>query len=313
VSSNAADADSNTQTDTTGDVAIPSAIVSTGTDELSEVVPPTSNEPRSFVPPVDASVSEFSVAGDDLVAKKNKEQAEEIHRQLEKIDRLHANIAYLSGQLYEKGSKDEDSKEGGKDAKIAQLLQEGGTLSKTEEKLRGDIKYLRIRLNEEKQTSEGVSKKLDKLDGELRNLRITVQTAEAREKSANDRLNSLHDVERELGNVKLEKAEAMKEMHGISVHLEEAEQRAEDAEKRAQSNKLEEQNKVISDLNDQISDSKIERKLLEDRHKAEVKELKADHARQLEQSNLSNLELKAEIQVSGSNHRLHQHLTCIEH
>jgi chromosome segregation ATPase len=265
---------------------------------LSEVVPPTSNEPGPSVVPVDASATDAgSVAGDELTVK-NKEQAEEIHRQLEKIDRLHANIAYLSGQLYEKGSKDADNKEGGKDAKIAQLLQEGGTLSKVEEKLRGDIKYLRIRLNEEKQTNEGVSKKLDKLDGEMRNLKIVVQTAEAREKAANDRLNSLHDVERELSNVKLEKAEAMKEMQGLGVLLEEAEQRAEDAEKKAQSNKLEEQKKVISDLNDQISDSKIERKLLEDRHKAELKELKDDHTRQLEQSNLSNLELKTEIQVS---------------
>jgi TATA element modulatory factor len=266
-----------------------------------DVVQPTeiSREPE---PVIEASYS------DPEAAQKIKQQADEIHQQLEKIDRLHANIAYLSAQLYDNASataaaaKDgsDEKKEADKNVKIAQLLDEGGKLSKTEEKLRGDVKYLRMRLAEEKKDNADLTKSLEKAESDIRDLRISIQSAESREKSANDRINTLSSKERELETLRSEKADTTKEIQRLRRLLDEAERRADDADKQAQSKRLEEQMRVIAELNDELSNSRIEKRLVEDRVKSEMKDIKEEHNRQLEKSRISELELKAEIQVGAA-------------
>jgi hypothetical protein len=242
---------------------------------------------------------------DQEAAQKVKEQAEEIHQHLEKIDRLHANVAYLSTQLYDTASstaataKDGsiEKKELDKDVKIAQLLEEGGKLSKIEEKLRVDLKYLRSRLQEEKGINGDLSKRLEKAENEIRDLRIAAQSTESREKAANDRLGALSAVERELESVKLEKSDALKEVHRFRKLLEDAERRADDADRQAQSKKLQEQMRIVAELNDELSNARIEKRLVEDRVKSEMQDIKEEHSRQLEKAKVSDIELKAEVQV----------------
>jgi hypothetical protein len=242
---------------------------------------------------------------DTETAQKIKDQADEIHQQLEKIDRLHANIAYLSSQLYDNASattvttKDGsvEKKEADKDVKIAQLLEEGGKLSKIEEKLRVDIKYLRSRLQEEKKNNADLTKRLEKAESDIRDLRITIQSTESREKVANDRLSTLSSVERELETVRSEKSDAVKESQQLRKLLEDAERRADDADRQAQSKKLEEQTRVVAELNDELSNARIEKRLVEDRIKSEMQDIKDEYNRRLEKARVSEIELKAEIQV----------------
>lgn len=266
-----------------------------------------SRDSLDVVPPTETAADTGVTAADidPDVAQKLKDQAEEIHTQLEKIDRLHASIAYLSSQLYKNASaaagqaKDgPESKETDKDMKIAQLLQEGGKLSKTEEKLRTDTKYLRTRLQEEKKINAETNKRLEKAENDIRDLRIAMQSSEAREKSANDKVNSLSSTERELATVRSEKADALSEAKRLRAQLDEADRRLDDADKQAHSSKLEEQMRVIAELNDELSNSRIEKRLVEDRVKTEMKMIKEEHNQRLEQVKIAEIEQKAEIHVS---------------
>jgi chromosome segregation ATPase len=290
---------------------------STSDPAISAAVQPSSDstrlsqdavQPTEVIADADAAIIDDSYTETDA-AQKIKEQAEEIHLQLEKIDRLHANIAYLSSQLYDNASAtaaaaksgSEEKKEADKDAKIAQLLDEGGKLSKTEEKLRGDIKYLRSRLQDEKKSALDVSKRLEKAENEIQDLRIAMQSSEAREKAAYERISGLSNVERELETLRLEKSEAQKETEQLRKALQEAERRADDADNQAQSKRLEQQMRLVSELNDELSNVRIEKRLIEDRVKSEMKDIKEEHGRQAEKAKISEMELKTEIQVSFGN------------
>jgi TATA element modulatory factor len=269
-------------------------------------------QPTEVVADADTTVTD-NFYTESEAAQKIKEQAEEIHLQLEKIDRLHANIAYLSSQLYDNASAtvaaaksgSQEKNEADKDVKIAQLLEEGGKLSKTEEKLRGDIKYLRSRLQDEKKSSLDVTKRLEKAENEIRDLRIAIQSSETREKVASERIVALSSVERELETLRSEKNEAQKESEQLRRALQEAERRADDADKQAQSQKLDQQMRLVSELNDELSNARIEKRLIEDRVKSEMKDIKEEHNRQIEKAKISEVELKAEIQVCRSIKSLH--------
>jgi TATA element modulatory factor len=287
----------------------------TGTSDpaISAAVQPSSDstrlsqdavQPTELIADADAAIIDNSYTETEA-AQKIKEQAEEIHLQLEKIDRLHANIAYLSSQLYDNASAtaaaaksgSEEKKEADKNAKIAQLLEEGGKLSKTEEKLRGDIKYLRSRLQDEKKSVLDVTKRLEKAESEIQDLRIAAQSSEAREKAAYERISGLSNVERELETLRSEKNEAQKEIEQLRKALQEAERRADDADNQAQSKRLEQQMRLVSELNDELSNVRIEKRLIEDRVKSEMKDIKEEHGRQVEKAKISEMELKTEIQV----------------
>jgi hypothetical protein len=63
---------------------------------------------------------------------------------------------------------------------------------------------------------------------------------------------------------------------------------------------VEEQKRALADLNDDLANARLEKRLAEDRGKAEVKQLKEDALRQQDKAQLAELELRSEIQVCHS-------------
>jgi hypothetical protein len=232
----------------------------------------------------------------------------EMHEYLEKIDALHSKIAYLTTELHANATSTADAaapaslekKCAEQDAKIAQLIREGEKLSHDQLKAHNAIKSLRLRIQEQDKAALELRRKSDKADQENRDLREKLRSAENREKRANDRANELFTAEKSLALVSSERDDGLKQIEEMKKQVQDAERRADEAEKNAKSGRAEQHARTIADLQDDLSNARIEKKLLEDRVKSEMIEIKEAYNRQLETSKMSELELRAEVQVSSS-------------
>ncbi|QDS74222.1 hypothetical protein FKW77_002538 [Venturia effusa] len=242
---------------------------------------------------------------------------EELHAHLERIDALQSKLVYLASQTSAAAREAASSAPSGstekklaeQEEKIAQLLEEGQKLSKTEMKHMTAIKKLRQRIQEEEKEKFELKRRLQKTEQEWIDQRDRLRILEERDKAAQERLKSLPKIEQEVDILKRDKETSDREVSELKKQLVESERRAEDAEKRAQTDKLEDQMRVVAELNDELSNARIEKKLVEDRGKAEVKKVQeeaarqADKAKQLEselRNDVQNLETKLELLRSKS-------------
>jgi TATA element modulatory factor len=240
------------------------------------------------------------------IARIKAEHASELHEYLEKIDALHAKVAYLSGQKLTEANAEIEAnaddvakqKAAEQEVKIAQLMQEGEKLSRTEMKHLTAIKKLRSRLQDEEKSSTDLRKRLERSEAEARDLRESLRATEAREKAADERNAGYVETQRQLESVKLERQDARREIQDLRRQLDESEKRADEAVKKAQTEKVEEQRRIITDLQDDLSNSRLEKRLVEDRVKKEMTSIKEEYGRQLDMAKLSEMELKSELQVS---------------
>ena len=230
---------------------------------------------------------------------------EELHAHLERIDALQAKLEYMAKQATAAAKEAATSAPAGSlEKKLAEqeernalLLEQGNKLSKNEIKQRGAIMKLRQRVQEEEKVKAELKRKLLSSEEERSDLRDRLRIVEEREKAAHARLKDLIKLEVELDSVKRERDDAQLDVGSLKKQLAAAEKRAEEAEQRAQTEKLEEQKRIVADLNDDLTNARLEKRLAEDRAKAEAKQLREDAARQQEKSHLAELELRSEIQV----------------
>lgn len=231
---------------------------------------------------------------------------EELHAHLERIDALQAKLAYLASQTSAAAREAASSAPSGstekklaeKEEKIAQLLEEGQKLSKTEMKHMTAIKKMRQRMQEEEKDKAELKRRLHKTEQEWMDQRDRLRILEERDKAAQERLKTLSKLEQEVDLLKREKETSDRGMAALRKQLLESERRAEDAERRAQSDKLEDQMRVVAELNDELSNARIEKKLVEERGKAEVKKVQEESSRQAEKAKQLELELRNDVQVS---------------
>jgi hypothetical protein len=235
----------------------------------------------------------------------NRNYQEELHAYLERIDALQSKLAYLASQASTAAKEAASSAVPGsleqrlaeQEEKNAQLLEEGNKLSKNEIKQRGAIMKLRQRVQEEEKGSVELKRKLVTLEQDKEDFKERLRIIEEKERAAQTRLKGVPKLEVELDSARRERDNATREASSLKKQLVDAERRVESAEKRAQTDKLEEQMRVVAELNDELSNARIEKRLVEDRGKAELKQLKEDAARQQDKSKLAELELRSEIQV----------------
>lgn len=233
---------------------------------------------------------------------------EELHAHLERIDALQAKLAYLASQTSAAAREAASSAPSGstekklaeQEEKIAQLLEEGQKLSKTEMKHMTAIKKMRQRMQEEEKDKAELKRRLHKTEQEWTDQRDRLRILEERDKAAQERLKILPKLEQEVESLKREKETSDREALELRKQLVESERRAEDAERRAQTDKLEDQMRVVAELNDELSNARIEKRLVEDRGKAEVKKVQEESARQAEKARQLELELRNDVQVSLS-------------
>jgi hypothetical protein len=231
---------------------------------------------------------------------------EELHAHLERIDALQSKLAYLASQTSAAAREAASSAPSGstekklaeQEVKIAQLLEEGQKLSKTEMKHMSAIKKMRQRIQEEEKDKADLKRRLTKTEQEWADQRDRLRILEERDRAAQERLKVLPKLEQEVGMLKWEKETSDREVSELRKQLAESERRAEDAERRAQTDKLEDQMKVVAELNDELSNARIEKRLVEDRGKAEIKKVQEEASRQAGKSRLLELELRNDVQVS---------------
>jgi chromosome segregation ATPase len=239
-----------------------------------------------------------------LESQRDDEQSETLEY-LERIDGLHAKIAYLSSQLSEnaaaEASKAPDSSPEKKIAeqneKIAQLLQEGEKLSRNEVRHREALKKLRSRLQEEEKKSVELRARLEKAEADVRDLREFGRVADAKEKALNDKISSLLVSQRSLDATISERDSLSEEVRDLGKRLDDSEQRAHEADKKGLSSKVEEQKGIIANLEEELANSRIEKRLVEDRVKSEMNEIKQLYNKELEKCRLTEKDLKSEVQV----------------
>jgi hypothetical protein len=236
----------------------------------------------------------------------NRNYQEELHVHLERIDALQSKLAYLASQTSAAAREAASSASSGstekklaeQEEKIAQLLEEGQKLSKTEMKHMTAIKKMRQRMQEDEKDKAELKRRLNKTEQEWSDQRDRLRILEERDRAAQERLKVLPKFEQEVDLLKREKDTSDREVLELRKQLAESERRAEDAERRAQTDKLEDQMKVVAELNDELSNARIEKRLIEDRGKAEVKKVHEESARQAEKARLLEAELRNDVQAS---------------
>lgn len=255
--------------------------------------------------PPGASPSPLSPHADEL-ARLREDHRTELHAHLERIDALQAKLSYLARQAAETASTTASALPTGnldrriaeKDAQIAELLDEGQALSKRELAQLSTIKKLRASRVEEEKASTALRQRLAKAESEREEAREWAKRAEAAEKAAGERMRALARIEREVDALKVEREGAVRTIEELRRRLEEAEARAEQAEKSAQTGTLEAEMKAARELRDEIEDLRIEKKVVEDRARAEVREVKEETNKQAEKARAKEMELRGEVAVS---------------
>ncbi|KAH0556807.1 hypothetical protein GP486_005406 [Trichoglossum hirsutum] len=230
---------------------------------------------------------------------------EEVHTYTERIDALESKLQYLARESAEHARKASSSAEGGslekklaeKDEKIASLMEEGQKLSKAELKLTNIIKKLRAKSAEDEKVASEVRKRLERAERDALEAKEKARRSMDAEKRANERLKALSVIEKEVDLLKIERDTNSELVARLQAQLAEAVSRAEHAETKVQTDALEAEKRLVLDLRDDITSAKIERELSEERHRAEVRELKERIEREKERAKMLELELRGEQSV----------------
>lgn len=241
------------------------------------------------------------------IQKERDEEAklrqQEMHEHMERIDALQSKLQYLARQAAETAKQAKGDAAGGslekklaeKDEQIALLMEEGQTLSKTELRLQNSLKQIRSKRAEDEKSTTELRKRLEKAEKAQQDAVSARQKANAKIKEQDDKLKIVAKIEKDVGELTREKEQSLELVRDLRQKLAEAVTRADEAEQRAQSHKLEAEKKKSADLQDELDNAKIERKLLEDRLKADLRDSKIETVKAREQSKLQEVELKSEI------------------
>ncbi|KAB2577366.1 TATA element modulatory factor 1 TATA binding protein [Lasiodiplodia theobromae] len=232
-----------------------------------------------------------------------KTHRDEITAHLERIDALQSKLKYLSGQAAsqaraaaneaEQGSLEQKLAE--KDEQIALLMEEGQTLSKKELNLSNSIKKFRAKIGQDEKTVIDLKKKLAKAETSISEATERAKRAEAVAKSAEQKVKQLEKIEKEASSLKLEREESTSTIADLKRQLNAANERAEAAERKAQNNAAAAEQKRVSELEEELADLKVEKKLAEERARAEARETREESTRQQERATVLEAELRSEI------------------
>ncbi|KAI9656832.1 MAG: hypothetical protein M1821_003471 [Bathelium mastoideum] len=235
--------------------------------------------------------------------KLRTEHREELNAHLERIDALQSKLTYLArstattaqNAVQSASSGSPEQKIAERDEKIAQLLEEGTKLSATEIKHLGIIKKLRSRVSEEDKAKDNLTKRLSKAESAFQEATERASRTEAELKVMGERMKRVSKLEGEVEALRAERDGHGTTMLKLQSQLEESRQQAEEAEKKVQSGAVEAKKRAADDLAEQLENARIEKKLLEERLRTEIRQAEESTKRKEEQAKISDMELKAEI------------------
>ncbi|MCJ1395182.1 hypothetical protein MMC18_008063 [Xylographa bjoerkii] len=261
-------------------------------DTAVEVQPIMQNEA-----PIDQMRSRYEAA--------ELRRQEETHRYLEYIDALQAKLQYLTREAAEFAKKSQSEVEAGsveqklaiKDEKIALLMDEGQKLAHIELKHMSTIKKLRTRVSEDAKSLKQTQRNIAELENARRTTEERVKEAENSLREKLHQQKTLHEVEIQLENAKLENDRKAIENAELRQQLSNTNNSSETNKVIELKQLLEAQKKTASELRDDLSNAKLERKLTDERHRAHVHELQQKFNRGNEKAKLIETELQGELSV----------------
>ncbi|OAX81175.1 hypothetical protein ACJ72_04484 [Emergomyces africanus] len=233
---------------------------------------------------------------------------EELHAYVERIDALQSKLKYLAKEAAESAKNAAASAQAGsleqrlleKDEQIANLMEEGQKLSKTELDHRATIKKLRQNIAENAKSHAETKKRLEKIEKDLANVEDRANRAEIAERKATEQLNSKSKVQRQLETMTAERNASNSAIAELKNQLAKAVSRAESAERKAQLESAELEKRQVAELRDDLSSAKIEREISEEKLRREIRDLKEGIEREKERARILEIELRGEQSVLES-------------
>ncbi|OJD23907.1 hypothetical protein ACJ73_04739 [Blastomyces percursus] len=233
---------------------------------------------------------------------------EELHAYVERIDALQSKLKYLAKAAAESAKLAATSAEAGslekklleKEEQIANLMEEGQRLSKTELDHRATIKKLRYVIAENAKSQAETKKRLEKAEKDLENSEDRANRAEIAERKAVERLDSKAKVEKQLDIVTAERNASNVTVAELKTQLAKAVSKAEAAERKAQIESTEAEKRRMAELKDDLSSAKIEREISEEKLRREIRDLKEGIEREKERARILEIELRGEQSVLES-------------
>ena len=230
---------------------------------------------------------------------------EETHRYLEHIDALQAKLQYLTKEAAEVAKKaisesvpgSLEQKLAMKDEKLALLMEEGQKLSQTELTHMTTIKKLRAKAIEDQKLLKQIDKQAGELEKVVRVAQERARLAEIAQQEAINQLKSLQRAKEELDHVRTESDKKSILIADLREQLTRAQNDRESNEANKYKELLDEERKIASELRDDLSNARLERELLEERHRAQIREQQEKAEREKERAKISELELRSEIGV----------------
>lgn len=233
---------------------------------------------------------------------------DEVHTYTERIDALQAKLKLLSRETADsarnatatasKGSLERRLAE--REEQIALLMDEGLKLSETELKNMNTIKKLRATVNEKEKSLSEAQRKLEKAEQSATEARDKQKRTEASEKRTNDKLRNYSKLEKEVEALRTERDSNNSIIASLRAHIAQSSAKATEDDRKAQTAALEAERKHVSELRESLSKANIEKELVQEKARAEVREWKEKTEREKERHRIAEMELRHEQSVSGN-------------
>ena len=231
---------------------------------------------------------------------------EETHFYLERIDALQSKLQYLTKEAAEIAHRAASSSVTGsleqklaaKDEKIALLMQEGHKLSQTEFKLSDTVKRLRAKSTKDEKQVIDAKRASERQERATREAQERATRAEISERNSYDRVKTFQKLEKELEVAISENSAKASTISELRTEVFNARNTADVGELKSYKELLEAERRLTTELRDDLSNAKIEREISNDRHRAEIRDLREQADREKERARVTEMELRGEQGVS---------------
>jgi chromosome segregation ATPase len=232
---------------------------------------------------------------------------DEVHTYCERIDALQAKLHFLTSEIVEATRSTAASALAGsyemklaqQSEKIALLMEEGEKLSGNELKHLATIKMLRTKLSQADKNLGEAQRRADKAEKSQADLKEKLKRAEAAEKRALDRLKAFSSLEGECEKLRTQCDSKDELIASLRSEATEARSKVAEKDKKDQQVALQVAQKQLSELRSELSTARTEKELVQEKLRAEVRELQQTLERERERFQLAEADFRREQAVSA--------------
>lgn len=230
---------------------------------------------------------------------------EEIHLYVERVDALEAKLQYLAREATDAARKAAvaapagslERKLGEKDQQIAQLMAEGQNLASAEQKYRTAIKKLRAKAVEDEGEMKELRAKSVRFEADLKTSRDKLDRAGVSSRVVDDIRKQMTGLQKDLETARLEISAKDRTVVDLKAQLKLATEKATQAAAAANDGSREKTQRRIQDLEESVAALQVEKNLITERYKGQMKELEEKSQRAAERAKAAELEAKGELQA----------------